>query len=110
MRFVVYSAVLNGKDSVLGHLDRLVDRLADEVHLIDVPEMDQLQASSWYRKARATRKKVLLSAVAKPPRVGDARGPHAKAMEVRDAAAARVANRLAHAPLMILVEDLQSMV
>ncbi len=109
MRFVVSSSVLNGDDSVLELIDRLVDRLADEVHRVDVPEVDLLQESNWYRGARSPRRKVLTSALARPPRVAnDSRGPHVKAVEVLDAASAKLADRLAHTPLVILVEDRES--
>lgn len=109
MRFVVDASVLNGDDSVLSLIDRLVDRLADEVHRVDIAAVDYLQESRWYRKARATRKKILRSAVAKPPRVTkDSRGPHVKTVEVHDAESARLADKLAHTPLVILVEDRES--
>lgn len=109
MRFVVYASVLNGDDEVLSLIDRLVDRLAEEVHRVDVPEVDLLQESSWYQQARPTRKKVLMSALAKPPRVAnDHRGPHVKSVEVVDSESARSADRLAHTPLVILVEDRES--
>jgi hypothetical protein len=101
--------VLNGDDSVLSLLDRLVDRVADEVHQVDVPDVDLLQESGWYQKARPTRKKVLTSALAKPPRVAnESRGPHVKVVEVFDAQSAKSADKLAYTPLVILVEDRES--
>lgn len=109
MRFIVYASVLNGDDSIFILIDRLVDRLADEVHRVDVPEVDLLQESNWYREARPTLKKVLMSALARPPRVADdSRGPHVKAVEVLDADSAKLAAKLAHTPLVILVEDRES--
>jgi hypothetical protein len=109
VRFVIHAHVLNGDDSVLGLLDRLVDRVADEVHLVDIPELDLLQESSWYQKARPTRQKVVMSALARPPRAAnDNRGPHTKTVDVLDAASAGVATRLAYAPLVIIVEDRES--
>lgn len=109
MKFIVYASVLNDDDSVLSLIDRLVDRLADEVHQVELQAVDLLQESSWYQKARTTRRKVLTSAVAKPPRVAnDHRGPHVKVVEVLDAESARLAHSLAHTPLVILVEDRES--
>lgn len=109
MRFVVHTPALNGDDGVLCFIDRLVDRLAEEVHLVEVPDADLLQSSSWYQKARVIRRKLLTSAMAKPPRAAnDNRGPHVKVVEVLDADSARLADRLAHAPLVILVEDRES--
>lgn len=109
MRFIVHTPVLNGDDRVLSLIDRLVDRLADEVHRVDILEADLLQESSWYQEARPTRKKVLTSAVAKPPRVmNDTRGPHLKTVEVLDAESAKLADKLAYTPLVILVEDRES--
>lgn len=109
MRFIVHTSALNGDDLVLSLIDRLIDRFADEVHRVDVPDVDLLQESSWYQQARATRKKVLMSSLAKPPRVAtDDRGPHVRVVEVRDGNSARLADRLAHTPLVILVEDRES--
>jgi hypothetical protein len=106
VKFVVYAPALNGDDSVLSLIDRLVDRFAEEVHLVEIPDADLLQDSIWYQKARATRRKLLTSAIGKPLRAGhDGLGPHAKAVEVLDAESARLAERLAHSPLVILVED-----
>lgn len=109
MKFVIHNPVLNSDDSVLSLIDRLVDRLGDEVHRLEVAEVDLLQGSDWYRNARQTRQKVLMSAVAKPPRVAsDNRGPHMKVIEVLDAESARMADKLAHTPLVVLVEDRES--
>lgn len=109
MRFVLHDVVLNGDDGLLSLIDRLVDRLADEVHRLDILEVDLLQESSWYQSARATRRKVLMSSLAKPPRVAKPlRGPHVKTVEVLDAESARLADRLAHTPLVIIVEDRES--
>jgi hypothetical protein len=109
VRFIVHTSVLNGDESALSLIDRLVDRLADEVHRVDVPDLDLLQESSWYQEARPTRKKVLTSAVAKPPRVAnDTRGPHMKVIDVFDVESARLADKLAYTPLVILVEDRES--
>jgi|SRR5882724_2113663 len=101
--------MLNGDDSVLSLIDRLIDRLSDEVHLVDLTDVDLLQESSWYQRARPWRKKVLMSAVSKPPRLAKSgSGPHVKTVEVLDAESARLADRLAHTPLVILVEDRES--
>jgi hypothetical protein len=109
LRFVVRISVLNGNDDTLSLIDRLVDRLADEVHQVEVPDVDLLQESNWYQQARQTRRKVLMSAVAKPPRVASqVRGPHLKMIEVLDSESAKLADRLAHTPLVILVEDRES--
>jgi len=108
MRFVVLASALDGDDSVLDLIDRLVDRLADQVHLVEVPDADLLQESSWYRSARPTRRKVLTSAVANPPKKQSSRGPHLKTVQVADADSARNADRLAHTPLVVLVEDRES--
>lgn len=106
MRFVLSVTALNGDEEVLNLIDRLVDRVADEVHRVEVPDADLLHASRWYECARPTRRKVLTKAVAVPPRRDtSSHGPHAKQIEVRHVDDARVADKLAHAPLTILVED-----
>lgn len=106
MRFCVHVAVLNGDDAVLALLDRLVDRLAEGVHRVDVPEADLLQDSRWYGQARSTRRKVLTSALASPPRSQAKHcGPHTKTISLTNLESAKRADKLAHAPLVILVED-----
>lgn len=106
MRFVVRTSALDGDDVLLDGIDRLVDRLADEVHRIEVPEADLLPGTRWYRSARATRRKVLTSALANPPRkAGGRRGLHTKTEEISDADSAQRGVKLAYAPLVILVED-----
>ena len=108
MRFVLHAAVLDGDDGVLTLLDRLVDRLADEVHRVEVHELDRLDRSAWFQQARRTRKKVLMSATARPRRKASRFGPHAKTIDVADNADAQRADKLAHTPLVILVEDRES--
>jgi hypothetical protein len=106
VRFVVHVAILNGDDGVLTLLDRLVDRLSDEVHLVEVPDADRLEESSWYRQARPTLRKVLTSSLAKPARIAQAdRGPHVRTIELHDAESTKLAAKLAYAPLVVLVED-----
>lgn len=107
MRFVLHPAALDGEDTLLALIDRLVDRVADEVHQVEVPAADLLLDSRWYATARPTRRKALTSAVATPPRRqhADPRGPHVKRVDVRTIDEATRADRLAHSPLIVLVED-----
>jgi hypothetical protein len=106
MRLVLHTTALNGGDEVYDLIDRLVDRVADEVHRVEVPDADLLHESGWYQSARQTRRKVLTTAVAVPPRKHTTtQGPHAKQIEIRNVDEARVADKLAHAPFSILVED-----
>jgi hypothetical protein len=105
LRFLIHSAALNDNDKALSLIDGLIDRLADEVHWVELADADLLQESSWYQSARPTRRKVLLSAVARPPRVSGKRGPHSKTIEVFDAESIKLAHRLSSTPLVILVED-----
>lgn len=106
MRLVLNITALNGGDEVHDLIDRLVDRVADEVHRVEVPDADLLHESGWYQSARQTRRRVLTAAVAVPPRKHSSpEGPHSKQIEIRNVEEARVADKLAHAPLTILVED-----
>jgi hypothetical protein len=106
VKFVIHATALNSDDSALALIDRLVDRLADEVHRVDIPDADLLEASRWYQNARQTRQKVLMSAVAGPPRkASPMQGPHVKVVEVESPESVRLAEKLAHAPLVVLVED-----
>ncbi len=94
---------------MLDLINRLVDRLAAEVHRVEVPEADLLQESSWYQRAGQSHRRVLTSALASPARrTTDRRGPHLKTVEVADAESARLADKLAHAPFVVLVEDRES--
>jgi len=109
MRFVLHASALNGNDEVHDLVDRIVDRIADEVHRVEVPEADLLHESSWYQSARQTRRKILTAAVAVPPRKhARTYDPHAKQVDVRNLEEAQVADKLAHTPLIILVEDRES--
>jgi hypothetical protein len=106
LKFLIHDSVLNDDDSVLRLIDGLIDRLADEVHWVELKDVDLLQESSWYQSARPTRRKVLLGAVARPPRVADtSRGPHVKTVEVFDVESVKQAHRSSNAPLVVLVED-----
>ena len=106
MRFVLHASVLDGDGEALNRIDRILDRVADEVHVVHVPEADLLRETSWYESARQMRRKILTAAVAVPPRRHSRnRGPHTKEVAVRDPEEAHVAERLAHTPLVVLVED-----
>jgi hypothetical protein len=110
MKFVLQATALNVEDDrVFALIDRLVDRMADEVHLVDMVEADLLEASRWFHGARPTRRKLLMSALARPPRrTEDHPGPHRRVVKVMDAESARTAEKLAHTPLVILLEDRES--
>jgi hypothetical protein len=106
MRFVLYATALDGEDELLRLIDRLVDRVADEAHRVEVPDADLLRESGWYKEARQSRRRLLTEVVAIPPRKHiNSNGPHAKQIEVRNIGEARIADKLAHTPLTILVED-----
>lgn len=109
MRFILHPSALNAGDEVLELIDRLVDRAADEIHLLEVPDADLLMESRWYVGARQTRRRVLAKAVASPPRMrSPLESPHNKIGHVRNLDDARLAAKLAHTPLVILVEDRDS--
>lgn len=109
MRFVVYADALNGDDETLRLIDRLVDRVADEVHRMEVADADLLLTSAWCVNARRTRRDIMMTAAATPPRKRSYQeGLHARILELRNAEDARAADRLAHAPLLILVEDCEA--
>ena len=106
MRFVIHADVLDGDDAALALVDSLIDRVADEVHRVDMPDADRLVASRWYEEARSVRRKVLTEALSSPPRSDSGRsGLHSGAVDVCDMATADRARRVAYAPLILLVED-----
>lgn len=106
VRFRIEASALNGDEAALNCIDQLVDRLADEVHLIEVPDVDLLEDSAWYQNARASRRKVLTTALARPPRAqANPREPLSRVESVHDGDSARLATRLAYTPLTLLVED-----
>jgi hypothetical protein len=106
MKFVIHATALNGDDTDFVLIDRLVDRFAEEVHRVDMPEADLLEESRWYQSARQTRQKVLMSAMSGPPRRAvPGQGPHVKVIELASSESIRLAEKLAHTPLVVLVED-----
>ena len=106
MRFVLYQSALDGSDELLALVDQIIDRVADEVHRIELPDADTLRESSWYRGARGTRRKIMLTAAASPPR--QRQGLHSSSIDVRDTGDASAAAKLASSHLMILVENRES--
>lgn len=46
MRFVIHQEALNGNDEVLALIDRLIDRVADEIHKIEVMDADMVKSSA----------------------------------------------------------------
>ena len=106
MNFVLCAPALNGDERTLTLIDRIVDRVEEEVHQIEVPDADLLQNSHWYVQARAMRKRLLTTSAAKPPRRTDAqKGIHTKNVLIGSPCDAVVAAKLALSPLIILVED-----
>jgi hypothetical protein len=106
VKFVLHAPAFNGDDITCGLIDRIVDRVSDEVHRVAVPDVDLLKESSWFETTRPTRRKTLMMAVAIPSRkANQERGPHVKAVEVADAGSVPLAEKLAHVPLDVLVED-----
>lgn len=104
MRFVISGQALNGEDSSLASFDRLVDRVADEIHKFDLPDADLLEESHWYISARSSRKKLMSSMLAMPP-VRSADGTHRKTIIVDSSDDIDSAVKSAHSSLIILVED-----
>jgi hypothetical protein len=105
MRFVIHSSVLMEDEAAFRKIDRIVDRVAEEIHRIDIEDPDQLEASAWYRDARPIHRQVLKAAAAVPPRVKTHSGLHSKRMNIKSAQDAIVADKIAHTPLTVLVED-----
>lgn len=104
MKFLICSALMSGDETLLATVDRLVDRASDEVHRIEISDPDQLEESDWFRNARQIRKKFLKLAAASPPK-STTQGIHSKIMMVKDAADLASADKVAHTPLTIIVED-----
>lgn len=108
MRFILHQEALDGADDILDRIDRIVDRVADDVHEIEVPDADLLEASRWYGSARQTRRRLVKTAVAAPVRAGGrGRSLHCRSMVV-DERNAELAEKLAHTPLILLVENRES--
>ncbi|MBX9401494.1 hypothetical protein K4L06_09230 [Lysobacter sp. BMK333-48F3] len=104
MKFVISDKALNGGDLSLASFDRLVDRVADEVHKFDFPGADLLEESQWYTSARSTRKKLVSSMLAMPP-VRPVHEIHRKSIVVDSPEKIDSAVKAAYSPLVILVED-----
>jgi hypothetical protein len=104
LRFALAAEVLDADEPSLALLDRLVDRIATEIHDLELREAHLLQESAWYRGARATRQKLVLAALATPP----TKESTGKRLEITDHEALAVAERLAYSALHVLVEDRES--
>lgn len=106
MRFEIASEILDGEDRLLARIDRIVDRLADGVHEVEV-DASRLRSTKWFASTRATRRQLLMQASSTPPVRGRARGRalHSKRYSVNNAVECEVAEKLAHTSLTILVED-----
>ena len=103
MRFQLNASILDEDDVALAEVDRLIDRLADEVHVIEV-DADLVEETKWYQSARDVRRRLLKTALAAPPT--KARGAlHSKEFIVESRGDLHAAVQLAYTPLCILVED-----
>jgi len=106
MRFAVQPAAMDGAETVLNALDAILLRVEDDIHELELLQADELEASAWYQLSRADRRKLLEQiAEASLHRTPRARGPHLRRVEVGDAASAAQARSIAHAPLLVLLEN-----
>ncbi|AUX46506.1 uncharacterized protein SOCE26_080120 [Sorangium cellulosum] len=106
MLFVVQLAAMNGEERVLDALDAILVRVEDDVHEAELIDVDELEASAWYQSSRRDRQKLLEKiAEASLHRSPRKRGPHLRRVEVSDPATAAQARVIAHAPLLVLVEN-----
>ena len=104
MKFVIHNTALNEDEASQALLDRVVDRIADEIHVAALADPDMFEQSLWCQSARQTRRRVLVSAASRPPRSGSGQ-LHRKEFEVKDAMDIQRACRIAYTPLTVLVED-----
>jgi hypothetical protein len=95
---------MSGNETVLATVDRLIDRASDEVHRIEISDPDQLEESDWFKNARSIRRAFVKLASSSPPK-STAQGIHSKVMVVKDAEDLAIADKVAHTPLTIIVED-----
>lgn len=106
MTFVFFDAALNldgERDARL--VARIMDRVADAVHRLVMVDADQLEQSTWYKGADPSLRQLAVKASSGPVRAIPPGEPHRKEVEVRTAEDLIRAERLAHSPLVILVED-----
>ncbi|XYH98691.1 hypothetical protein ACMHYB_02710 [Sorangium sp. So ce1128] len=97
---------MNGEERVLDALDAILVRIEDDVHEAELIDVDELEASAWYQSSRPDRRKLLEKiAEASLHRSPRSRGPHLRRFEVNDAASAAQARSMAHAPLLVLLEN-----
>ncbi len=100
---------MNGSESVLSNLDRLVMRVEDDVHELEIRDADLLAASAWYRSCRTDRRNMLEKcAKAMLHRSPRTRGPHLRRVEVTDETTSKNAWGLAYTPLHVLLENADS--
>lgn len=105
MRFVIHADALNVSESGLRLLDRIVDRVEDEVHRLDLADPDALGGSAWAGEARPARRALVRKACATPPRARARHGVHRIHVDVTCDDDLLAAEKRAHMPLCILVEN-----
>lgn len=102
---------MNGDDAILDHLDQVLRRVEQDVHVLGIPDADRLEQSRWYQSVRGTTQQMLREAAKAPlwsapdPPPGE---PHRQRVEVTSISDVVSARNLAYAPLEILVENSSS--
>ena len=106
MRFVLPASAIDDSTVTIDAIDRLFDRVMDEVHVLILPDADLLEQSAWLLGLRPHRKEFLRQTVlASAFRPVPMSGPHRITQTIGTDLDAVQAAALSRTPLIILVEN-----
>lgn len=100
MRFELPADIFANDAAPLDHLDRLLERVIDEVHHLIVRNADALEGTAWFQGLRPHRKELVRSAIHAAAFV-----THGHQVKVGSDVSLPMAARLAYMSLKVLVED-----
>ena len=100
MRFALTQQVFDEAPSTLDDLDRLLERVADEVHTLGIADGDAIEKSAWFKGMRPHRRDLVRNQIHAASYPARGRVVHVGSDLPLEAAA-----RLAFRPLLIAVEN-----
>jgi hypothetical protein len=100
VRFALPNEVFDDSRASSDHLDRLLHRVAEEVHTIGLVDAEHVERTPWFVGLRAHLQELVRSAV-----VAATFAPAAKHVHVGKDLSLNAAVRLAYTPLVVAVEN-----
>jgi len=106
VRFILPSTAIDGDVATTSHVDGLLRRVVDEVHILILPDGSDLEKTAFFRECRPHIKELLRRAVqATAFQPAPASGPHSRSFVIGEDVTVSQAERLAYTPLIVLVEN-----